>query len=750
MGTHLHVWSSTRLFIVRLSIASLLAATFVVAGTPALSRPASAGAFPALLDRNVGSVMNPLVIHNLYWDTAWNTNNPGMSMAQIDDATTAMISSGYFSKLAQYGVASVAFNGSNQADPGCGTAPATFDYFAISGFVLCEKHFFGIAPLGAQGIVYMVYAPRSATFSMAGFSSCPPGGSGIGGFHFQTLPSIIPPDVPQVFGIDFTSCTTTLNEATATGAHELVEAATDPLPPFDWIDNSVASPLSIGSVLKLFTAGEASDLCEAGVGSPAPPPIPPTAQMPQVTGSLGRYDVAYYWSNSDGACVPLPHTVMLAQTGLPFVGTAVFDSATKALPFTTTVADGTFHSFTFPSPVPDPINPAGIRYVTSAAAFSGIVTSNISRTATYTQQFFLTTRTSPASIQPMDVSLTASGWHNAGTVVSLTTDALIAVGPTQRYRFDSWLGGATSTGGTGATITMTAPQTVTAVYVSQHLISFTELGIPGAVPWTVTVNGVTTSGPTSTWFDVGTSLTYSYQTPVPDPTPGTRYVLTSTTPPSPIVVVSGLTVVGQYQTQHQLTVSTIGLGTAVTHIFNGATPLGTATDAAPLRVWLAHGTALSLSADAVVTGAGGLQLIFSSFSPTPPAMLNSPFATTAVYSNIPQIIADALANGSINNHGVANSLTNQFQKAQGYIAAGNHSGALHALRAFIQHVRAQSGHHVSPAVATELELDALLVYHQEICAALAAGQITPREAARDYAYYASLVIGLGRTPLPPC
>ena len=745
MATDLYRWSSIRLSIVRLSIACLLAATFAVAGTPALSKPASAGAFPALLDRNVGSVMSPLMIHNLYWDTAWTTNNPGLSTAQIDDATRAMISSGYFSKLAQYGVASVAFNGSNQADPGCGTAPASFDYFAISGFVLCEKHFFNLAP----GLVFMVYSPRSATFSMAGFSSCTPGTSGVGGFHFQTLPSIIPPDVPQVFGIDFTSCRSTLNQATETAAHEIVEAATDPLPPFDWIDNSVAASLSLGAILSLFTAGEASDLCEAGVGSPAPLPIPPTALMPQVTGSLGRYDVAYYWSNSDGACVPLPHTVTLSQVGLPFAGSAIFDGVVNTLPFTTTVPDGTPHFFSFPSPVADPINPAGIRYVTSAPGFTGIVTSNISRTATYTQQFFLTTRTNPASIQPLDVSLTTSGWHNAGTVVSLTTDALITLGSTDRYRFDSWLV-ATSTGGTGATITMTAPQTVTAVYVHQGLISFNEVGIPGTVPWTVIVNGVTTSGPTSTWFDLGTSLTFSYQTPVPDLTPGTRYMLTSTTPASPIVVASGLTVVGQYQTQHQLTVSTIGLGTAVTHIFNGATPLGTATDAAPLRVWLAHGTALSLSADAIVSGSGAQQFFFSSFAPAPPATLNSPFATTAQYSNIPQLIADALANGSINNHGVANSLTKQFQKAQADIAAGNHAGALSALRAFIQHVRAQSGHHVSPAVATQLELNALLLYHQEICAALAAGQITPRTAARDYAYYATLVIALGRTPLPPC
>jgi hypothetical protein len=83
--------SSFRSHLVRLSIAALIAAALAAGGVPATSKHVSAGAFPALLDANVGSVMNPLVIHNLYWDTSWDANNPGMSMAQIDDATTAMI-----------------------------------------------------------------------------------------------------------------------------------------------------------------------------------------------------------------------------------------------------------------------------------------------------------------------------------------------------------------------------------------------------------------------------------------------------------------------------------------------------------------------------------------------------------------------------------------------------------------------------------------------------------------------------------
>lgn len=749
--------SRFRAMLPRLSLAGLLAPALASISLAASPTQVAAGAAPALLDRNVGSVMNPLVIHNLYWDTMWDADNPGMSMAQIDDATMAMISSGYFSKLAQYGVTSVSFSGSHQADPSCGTATATVNYLDLSGFILCEKHFFNIAPLGSQGVVYLVYAPQNTQFNMnsriclptppfapntcltlAFPNSCTSTMPGFGGFHFQTLPSLIPPDVTQVFGAVFTQCASTLDMAMEGGSHELVEAAIDPLPPFDWIDTTASNP---------FINGEASDLCTGGVGSPAPPPIPPTSANPQVTGTLGRYDVAYYWSNSDGACVPLPHTISLAQTGLPFAGRVSIDGATQALPFTTTVADGTFHSFAFPSPVADPT--PGIRYVTSAPSFAGTVSANISETATYSTQLLLTVQTNPTFLASRDVTLTPGGWHNTGAVVSLTTDALIGISGTDRYRFDSW-SGATPGPGTAATVTMTGPRTVIANYVLQHLVSFVQVGVPGGVAWSVTVNGTTSSGPTSVWFDNGTSLTFAYETPIADPTPGTRYVLTSTVPSSPIVVSTGVIVIGQYQTQHLLTVSTSGLGSTSTTISNGGAVLGTANDATALTVWLPDGTILALTASPVVTGPGGVQLFFQGFTPVPPPTLTAPFTTTASYSNVVSLITGGLASGAIDNHGVANSLITQFGNAQADIAAGNHRAALGDLRAFIQHVAAQSGQHVDPALARTLELDALLAYHEQLCAALDDGQITPSQAARDYRWYAARVSALGGTPLPPC
>ena len=754
--------------LVKLIGAGLLTLLVQLGGLAA--QPALAGTAPNLLDKNFGSVVSPLLVHNLYWDTSWDADNPGLSMAGIDDATAAMASSGYFSKLGQYGVSAAAFTGSNQADPTCGTAGASVDYFAISGFVLCEKHKFNLAPLGDQSTIYLVYAPLSTAFSMAGVNSCTSSAGGIAGFHFQSLPSVFPLDVPQIFGVAFTQCTSTrdnppappgghgvvtLDGTTVTGSHEIVEAATDPLPPADWIDNSVAS-FSVGGVLKLFTAGEAGDLCESGVGSPVGGP--PTSEFPRVMGSLpsSSYAVAYYWSNSDGACVPMPHTVSLSETGLPFAFASFqFDGFLEPLPFTMTVADRAQHSWSFFTPIPDMTAPNLIRYVTTQPSFSGPITGDVSVTAVYTTQDFLTVSTDPFFLVPSDTTLTASAWEPDGATVTLTTDPIIpgvGTGAGTRYLFKSWEGVANGTNPT-TSITMTGPRFVAAAYELQDQVMFTEVGIPAGVPWTVTVAGTTQSGPFSEFIDDGSPLTFAFESPVPDPVAGTQYVLTSTSQPSGFFVTAPVTVLAAYGTQRLLTVATSGLGTTNTHVFNSGALLGTANDSSPLQTFLPDGAALVLSADPDVSLPDGTQLLLSGFSPTPPATLTAPFSTTASYETMSQVIAAALASGGISGPGaagLANSYTMQWAAVQSDFAAGQYGQALVDITSFISHVDAQSGKKLTTSLANTLDLLALAAYHNALCPALSAAQITSATAASDYTFYSARVIALGGTPLPAC
>lgn len=49
-----------------------------------------------------------------------------------------------------------------------------------------------------------------------------------------------------------------------------------------------------------------------------------------------------------------------------------------------------------------------------------------------------------------------------------------------------------------------------------------------------------------------------------------------------------------------------------------------------------------------------------------------------------------------------------------------------------------------------LQLDALLVFHSELCLAIGTGQIDAATAAAYAAFYSSLVARLGGTVLPPC
>jgi hypothetical protein len=207
------------------------------------------------------------------------------------------------------------------------------------------------------------------------------------------------------------------------------------------------------------------------------------------------------------------------------------------------------------------------------------------------------------------------------------------------------------------------------------------------------------------------------------------------------------------QSQQVLTVQTTGLGSAHTHITNAGTLLGVATDATPLRVTLVTGTPLALAADALVSGANGIQYFFQGFTPPLPATLTADVTTTARYETMAQLIGDALATGGIYGpgaHGQANALTQQFAAVQEDLAAHNDGQALVDLQSFINHVQAQTGKKITPATATTLELDALLVYHAALCLAESAGQISAAQASADYGYYCGLVTQLGATPLGPC
>jgi hypothetical protein len=317
------------------------------------------------------------------------------------------------------------------------------------------------------------------------------------------------------------------------------------------------------------------------------------------------------------------------------------------------------------------LNP-GIRYVTTDPGSSGTVAINgpVSDTAAYVEQDDLTLQTSPASVQAADTTLTPSAWEAHGATISLSTDPIIPSGA-DRYRFTSWGGNVADRSSPTTTIAMNGPQTATANYAFQHLLT------------------------------VGTSG-------LPNPN--------------------------------------------LTHVTLGPTALGTANDPNPLSVWVNDGTSLAtLNPDGDVNGAGGIQYFFQGFTPSLPATLTAQLTTTAGYLTMAQIIGNALASGGLFGPSAAGqgaSLMSKFSIVQGDMAAGTYATALGDTSGFINQVQAQVGKEITPATARTLQLDASMTYHIALC--LGTSQLSVTQEANDYAYYKTLVTGLGGTVLPPC
>ena len=102
----------------------------------------------------------------------------------------------------------------------------------------------------------------------------------------------------------------------------------------------------------------------------------------------------------------------------------------------------------------------------------------------------------------------------------------------------------------------------------------------------------------------------------------------------------------------------------------------------------------------------------------------------------------ALTSGGITGpsaHGVANALKQKFDAIQHDMGVPHYTPALADLKAFIDQVDAQcctpsAGKEITSAFATTLELDALLVFHNALCKAIAADEITAVREANEYSY----------------
>ena len=193
---------------------------------------------------------------------------------------------------------------------------------------------------------------------------------------------------------------------------------------------------------------------------------------------------------------------------------------------------------------------AGIQYVFSnwsdAGAASHTVTtpaSTVTYTANFTTQYYLTTSVNPAvagSIVP------ASGWYNAGAVVSVSASA------NTNYQFSAFSGGLSGSS-TPQNATMSAPVSVTANFNVSEAIATTPAGL------SLTVDGAGCTSPCARYWSPGSSHTIGTTATQPGAA-GTQYLFANwsdsgalshsiTTPSTPSAYTAG------FGTQYYLTTS---------------------------------------------------------------------------------------------------------------------------------------------------------------------------------------------------
>ena len=224
---------------------------------------------------------------------------------------------------------------------------------------------------------------------------------------------------------------------------------------------------------------------------------------------------------------------------------------------------GSTHSFAFQSPLIVTANSKQNLW-TSTTGLSTLQSGSINVTSFgsivghYKTQYYVTLAANPPGLG----NQSGSAWYDDGAYVSISTDQYVPGG--SRWRFVGWtttdMSEISDPTSPSTTVLIDKAKTVTANYVHQYYITFTQSGLASDASGTiVTVNATAvaySSLPYSIWVDTGDILNYLYTTTVASTTSGKQYSLTSVTgPSSPMTVSADTDLTGNYKTQYYLSVS---------------------------------------------------------------------------------------------------------------------------------------------------------------------------------------------------
>jgi hypothetical protein len=329
----------------RIRFRAALLGLFVLGGALALAGEAEA-ACPftptndVTLDAEAGLPLlfsGKLKLFNVYWGDNWDANPANFKRDSIEQAMKAVLNTPYFDRLCQYGIEGFEWEGSTGSSGSCRSDPGSVTSTPdILFFMSCEEFtpFTGVplsggapnpatcllcggGPIDCLNVlepfctttpnptgdrIYVVFLPHGTKINDFGRESC----SDYNAFHFQIpsrgILSILPPFIvpfsqgrPLNLAIIPTDCFSSVAEMMTAVTHEIVEAASDPLPLAHWLDESKGNRdnrIDLSHIQDLLTDGEISDICRgSSVLYTAP------------DGTQAR--VADYWSNHDNQCVSL-------------------------------------------------------------------------------------------------------------------------------------------------------------------------------------------------------------------------------------------------------------------------------------------------------------------------------------------------------------------------------------------------------------------------------------------------------------
>lgn len=252
---------------------------------------------------HIDSPISSPIFVNLYWDSNWDADNPGMKKGSLGAITQSIVNSSYFKNLSEYGVTSASFAGGLLPDSACpGKAPDKVGFYdpintSIAGFIQCE-HDHGPPILRQNSVIYNVLLPPSSVESDFFSSNFCSATSNHAGWHYHGLEDSFP-----FFFSGAPIYTIVMSNPKCGGnsglvpllTHEMVEATTDPFP----VDISIIPPH-----ISFATENEIADLCEGQ----NVPNVPIFVDASNQTSLLTPVSVTTYWSNAMQKCVSFTDT----------------------------------------------------------------------------------------------------------------------------------------------------------------------------------------------------------------------------------------------------------------------------------------------------------------------------------------------------------------------------------------------------------------------------------------------------------